>query len=242
MISILRYPNHIGGMKKHDGRYVPISLDLWCKRAERERAGLTPHRVPSKPGEDVNELLKRQAEQFGLNHHNPEQEDKKPAEKLRHPSLLNKNFSGLRSEPEETSSGGQKLEFRRARTDEKIDLNEYNSPQDLQKVGLDRLKYNLKLLGLKCGGSLKERAERLYKVKGISELSSLDPKLFAKSTKKRKKTSKQGGRKEKKMVKGPLHQGLNRKPGQKSLPKPSWRSGPAKVGKPSRRDHLGPIL
>lgn len=46
-------------------------------------------------------------------------------------------------------------------------------------MGLDRLKSALMALGLKCGGSLQERAIRLFQTKG-KRLQDLDPSLFAK--------------------------------------------------------------
>ncbi|CAI8044396.1 Splicing factor 3A subunit 3 [Geodia barretti] len=47
-------------------------------------------------------------------------------------------------------------------------------------LGLDRLKSGLIALGLKCGGTLEERARRLFSTKGVP-LESLDPALFARS-------------------------------------------------------------
>ena len=46
-------------------------------------------------------------------------------------------------------------------------------------AGADRLKEALAGLGLKCGGTLRQRAERLMAVKG-KELSQVDRALFAK--------------------------------------------------------------
>lgn len=42
----------------------------------------------------------------------------------------------------------------------------FNSAEELEALGLDRLKEALEAMGLKCGGSLKERAERLWSVRG----------------------------------------------------------------------------
>lgn len=50
-----------------------------------------------------------------------------------------------------------------------LDLGSYKSVKELEAEGLDRLKSALKAAGLKCGGSLRERAERLFSVKGLSE-------------------------------------------------------------------------
>lgn len=52
---------------------------------------------------------------------------------------------------------------------------------DVEKLGLDRLKQELLDRGLKCGGTLEQRAERLYSVKGLSK-DQIDPSLFAKSS------------------------------------------------------------
>jgi splicing factor 3A subunit 3 len=48
-----------------------------------------------------------------------------------------------------------------------IKLNSFNSAKELEALGLDRLKEGLEAIGLKCGGNLQERAERLYSVKGL---------------------------------------------------------------------------
>ncbi|KAK0413708.1 hypothetical protein QR680_006955 [Steinernema hermaphroditum] len=50
-----------------------------------------------------------------------------------------------------------------------LDLNDFNSVEELEKVGLDRLKNALMALGMKCGGTLKERSERLFATKGKSK-------------------------------------------------------------------------
>ncbi|XP_059501143.1 splicing regulator SDE2 [Stegostoma tigrinum] len=62
----------------------------------------------------------------------------------------------------------------------------FNSAEELQCLGLDRLKSELMALGLKCGGTLQERAARLYSVKGLSK-DQIDPALFAKPAKGKKK-------------------------------------------------------
>jgi len=61
-----------------------------------------------------------------------------------------------------------------------LDLSAFMSPEELANLGLDRLKSALMALGLKCGGTLEERANRLFSTKGKA-LNDLDPSLFAKS-------------------------------------------------------------
>ncbi|CAH0389639.1 unnamed protein product [Bemisia tabaci] len=59
-----------------------------------------------------------------------------------------------------------------------LDLSAFSSWEELASLGLDRLKSALAALGLKCGGTLEERAQRLFSTKGKK---SLDPSLIAKS-------------------------------------------------------------
>jgi len=61
-----------------------------------------------------------------------------------------------------------------------LDLSAFSSPEELASLGLDRLKSGLMALGLKCGGTLQERSERLFMTKG-KNLSELNPALFAKT-------------------------------------------------------------
>ena len=64
-----------------------------------------------------------------------------------------------------------------------LELSAFSSWEELASLGLDRLKSALMALGLKCGGTLEERAQRLFSTKGEA---SLDPNLLAKSSKNRK--------------------------------------------------------
>lgn len=45
-------------------------------------------------------------------------------------------------------------------------LGMFNSAEELEALGLERLKQALEALGLKCGGTLKDRAARLFSVRG----------------------------------------------------------------------------
>ncbi|XP_062346469.1 splicing regulator SDE2 isoform X2 [Cinclus cinclus] len=65
---------------------------------------------------------------------------------------------------------------------EPIDLLAFNSAAELEALGLERLKMGLMSLGLKCGGTLKERAARLFSVRGLSR-DQIKPSLFAKPPK-----------------------------------------------------------
>jgi hypothetical protein len=60
-----------------------------------------------------------------------------------------------------------------------IEATEYVSAQDLERFGLDHLKHELVRRGLKAGGTLSERAQRLFAVRGISK-KKIDKRLKAK--------------------------------------------------------------
>ncbi|XP_014777005.1 splicing regulator SDE2 [Octopus bimaculoides] len=58
--------------------------------------------------------------------------------------------------------------------------------RDLEVLGLDMLKAALQDRGMKCGGTLTERAQRLFAVKGLTP-EQIDPSLLAKGKKNKKK-------------------------------------------------------
>ncbi len=62
-------------------------------------------------------------------------------------------------------------------------LGMFNDPNELEALGLDRLKEALEALGLKCGGTLKDRAQRLWSVRG-KKLEDVPASLKAKPAKK----------------------------------------------------------
>nr|SVE74619.1 EOG090X0OE5 [Daphnia barbata] len=64
-----------------------------------------------------------------------------------------------------------------------INLLDFSSSKALESLGLNHLKHELQRLGLKCGGSLSERASRLFSIKGLSS-DEIDPSLLAKPPKK----------------------------------------------------------
>ncbi|XP_047434368.1 replication stress response regulator SDE2 isoform X2 [Mugil cephalus] len=66
-----------------------------------------------------------------------------------------------------------------------LDLSSVSSVLQLESLGLDVLKEELMSRGLKCGGTLSERAARLFSVRGLSP-DQIDPALLAKPAKSRK--------------------------------------------------------
>ena len=62
---------------------------------------------------------------------------------------------------------------------EALDLDQYSSVQELEELGLDRLKGALMAIQIKCGGTLHERASRLFSLKGLKK-EDYPKKLLAK--------------------------------------------------------------
>ena len=65
-----------------------------------------------------------------------------------------------------------------------LDLGPFESAEALEALGLDRLKSALMAAGLKCGGTLRDRAERLLSTRG-KDRADWDPKILAKPKKKK---------------------------------------------------------
>lgn len=64
------------------------------------------------------------------------------------------------------AEGITKTEFSNEWSKKRIDLNNVDSWEELSSLGLDKLKNELQALGLKCGGTLEDRAKRLFSVRG----------------------------------------------------------------------------
>jgi len=68
-----------------------------------------------------------------------------------------------------------------------LDLTPFDSAASLEAQGADRLKGALQALGLKCGGSLTQRAQRLFSVKDLKSLEEINPSFLAGRPKKRRR-------------------------------------------------------
>jgi hypothetical protein len=77
--------------------------------------------------------------------------------------------------PVEESADGNKSVL----SEEPLDLTKISSAAELEELGLEKLKIELQARGLKCGGTLKERAARLFLLK-TTPLEKLPKKLLAK--------------------------------------------------------------
>ncbi|OWK51668.1 Protein SDE2 [Lonchura striata] len=87
-----------------------------------------------------------------------------------------------KEEQENVSAKAQETNQSQSTEVEPIDLLAFNSAAELEALGLEKLKMGLMSLGLKCGGTLKERAARLFSVRGLSR-DQIKPSLFAKPPK-----------------------------------------------------------
>lgn len=67
-----------------------------------------------------------------------------------------------------------------------LDLSSVSSVVQLEALGLEVLKEELMSRGLKCGGTLAERAARLFSVRGLTP-DQIEPALLAKPGKTKRK-------------------------------------------------------
>ncbi|XP_014673553.1 PREDICTED: protein SDE2 homolog [Priapulus caudatus] len=63
-----------------------------------------------------------------------------------------------------------------------VDLDSYDEATQLEMLGLDVLKEELMSRGMKCGGTLQQRAQRLFAARGLSD-DQIDPSMRAKPSK-----------------------------------------------------------
>uniref|UniRef100_A0A0E0C649 Uncharacterized protein n=1 Tax=Oryza meridionalis TaxID=40149 RepID=A0A0E0C649_9ORYZ len=85
------------------------------------------------------------------------------------------HLNDLEAPPVEEPANGNRSPL----SQEPLDLTIYSSAAELEVLGMERLKLELQNRGLKCGGTLQERAARLFLLK-TTPLEKLPKKLFAK--------------------------------------------------------------
>ena len=180
----------------------------------REQAllhGLVKYTAPDEPSEHVDLKEAREIE-----------------DEVKYDAELMGSFAGMRKKDVRARTyefvPGEELEDGSQEPGESIiNVNEFKSPKELEDLGLESLKEQLVVRGMKCGGTLEERAKRLFQCKGVKDLSKLDPKLLAK--RKVAVVDEEEAKREHKRYKkqqGPIleHQWMRRN--QKKLPS-SWR-------------------
>ncbi|GLT84775.1 hypothetical protein SLE2022_029890 [Rubroshorea leprosula] len=88
----------------------------------------------------------------------------------------------VNSSPDSKSGADEETAASRANiaeSDKPLNFDEFNSPEEMEVLGMERLKSELQERGLKCGGTLQERAARLFLLKS-TPLEKLPKKLLAK--------------------------------------------------------------
>mmetsp|Transcript_15741 Transcript_15741/g.52685 ORF Transcript_15741/g.52685 Transcript_15741/m.52685 type:complete len:149 (-) Transcript_15741:462-908(-) len=120
----------------------------------------------------------------------------------------------------------------------RINIETAETVEEVEELGLNVLKDELSKLGMKCGGTLHERAERLWQTKGVEDIKEFlaaNSSLLVNPSRNKKQRVDESVRlvqekeaeraaKREKTAQGPLLEGLERKPGQKKLPSKAPRS------------------
>ena len=119
--------------------------------------------------EDVEEQLRRQAAELGLQSWHGAADDaigEDVIESNRVQMAQIAAFAGLRGSgrPSRGDAAAEDSNAHDGGGDVALDLHPYFSPVELEELGMDFLKGELIRLGLKCGGTLAERAKRLFEV------------------------------------------------------------------------------
>ncbi|CAJ1965878.1 unnamed protein product [Cylindrotheca closterium] len=89
---------------------------------------------------------------------------------LKPPEAKGQNKSSAKQAQQKTKMPDEKVEIKTKKKSiqpERLDLRPFQTATDLEALGLDRLKSALMALQVKCGGTLKERAARLFLLKSL---------------------------------------------------------------------------
>lgn len=97
-------------------------------------------------------------------------EDDKVQSEPTKPKAQNKGATSVKQVEQKRKKVDQKAQSKMKKTriqPERLDLNPFHKATDLEALGLDRLKSALMAIQVKCGGTLKERAARLFALKDL---------------------------------------------------------------------------
>lgn len=97
-------------------------------------------------------------------------------------STVGQTDNGGQSSSSSSSTEEPDKESTETQEDKPFDFDDYSSATDMEVLGLEKLKSLLIERGMKCGGTLQQRAERLFSVKGLDP-KDIDPSLLAKPSK-----------------------------------------------------------
>ncbi|XP_051238713.1 splicing regulator SDE2 [Dicentrarchus labrax] len=182
------------------GGAAAVTMTTWAEEAEPEQSGssssedLRPPETPRdqnvRPSEDLRppEPPRDQTVRPSEDHRPPEtprdqtvrpsedlrppepprDQTVRPSEDQRPPEASKPAESSSLSQQQKQQKGGQSL----------LDLASVPSVDQLESLGLDVLKEELMSRGLKCGGTLTERAARLFSIRGLTP-DQIDPALLA---------------------------------------------------------------
>ncbi|XP_029082698.1 replication stress response regulator SDE2 isoform X2 [Monodon monoceros] len=163
-----------------------ISEDLYAELGEastqeymERKMALETEKTQEKNEAESKEPLEKEAAGVGLN---KEQETKEMTDGER-------GAKGAPGGDRENIPVAKLEESQSGNTDigpETVDLLAFSSVAEVELLGLEKLKCELTARGLKCGGTLQERAARLFSVRGLAR-EQIDPALFAKPSKGKKK-------------------------------------------------------
>ncbi|KAJ8285134.1 hypothetical protein COCON_G00039840 [Conger conger] len=147
--------------------------------AERREAEPVAEREAEPVAErEAEPVAEREAEPVVEKEAEPAVQTDAPAPDLSDTQQITQNAVGL-SQAESTAAPNT--------DDAPLDLQTVGGAVELEALGLDRLKVELMGLGVKCGGTLQERAARLFSVRGLAKEQIPPALLQAKPTKPRRK-------------------------------------------------------
>ena len=116
----------------------------------------------------INEIKSKSLDEETVNPNHDEFDEK---------SVINKAIPEISNVEEESNI--KEINIIDEKKYEEIKLKEINSIEDLINLGSDHLKHELMRLGLKCGGTVQERAKRLFDIK-LNPTLLFDQKFIAK--------------------------------------------------------------
>ncbi|XP_061088088.1 splicing regulator SDE2 [Conger conger] len=145
--------------------------------AEREAEPVAEREAEPVAEREAEPVAEREAEPVVEKEAEPAVQTDAPAPDLSDTQQITQNAVGL-SQAESTAAPNT--------DDAPLDLQTVGGAVELEALGLDRLKVELMGLGVKCGGTLQERAARLFSVRGLAK-EQIPPALLAKPAPPRRK-------------------------------------------------------
>jgi len=159
-VTDAKYTNQL----KENEEVIAQSLEKGLQEAKRQQE-LKKLQKTESDKERVNKKPRLFWDPYGEEEEDQEEELKAFSDSV----IASKNADNEDSSPVEVESASTTITTTSDTEEPPVDLNEYDSAEQLEALGLDKLKNELTKQGLPCGGTLKERAQRLFNIKGKSE-------------------------------------------------------------------------